>query len=61
MHEDSICGENITPDLNIFDYAIAFNWMIFGDRYFRLPFYRLYINEDNHVARTKDFFQGIYT
>jgi hypothetical protein len=31
--------ENIHPDFNICDYAIAFDYMDFGDRYYRLPFY----------------------
>lgn len=35
-------GENISPDYTVFDYAIGFDHMQFGDRYFRLPlvFYR---------------------
>jgi hypothetical protein len=32
-------GENIHPDFNLCDYAIAFDYMDFGDRYFRLPIY----------------------
>lgn len=42
-YEDAIrifyCGENITPDFNLYDYAIAFDQIQFGDRYFRLPNY----------------------
>lgn len=34
-------GENITPDFNICDYAIGFNFLTFADRYLRLPFYTL--------------------
>ena len=34
-------GENETPNFNICDYALAFDHMIFGDRYFRLPVYYL--------------------
>lgn len=34
-------GENITPDFNICDYAIGFNYLTFGDRYLRLPYYTL--------------------
>ena len=49
--EDSIklfyTGEMLTPDLNACDYAMGFDWMSYGDRYFRLPLYYLYadINE----------------
>ena len=32
-------GEMVTPDFNSCDYAIGFDWMEFGDRYFRLPLY----------------------
>lgn len=31
-------GENLTPDFNLCDYALAFDWMDFGDRYMRLPY-----------------------
>lgn len=30
-------AENICPDFNIFDYAIGFEYLDFGDRYFRAP------------------------
>ncbi|MCR5304257.1 MAG: hypothetical protein K6E33_06810 [Lachnospiraceae bacterium] len=32
-------GENLAPDFNLCDYAIASEIMTFGDRYFRLPFF----------------------
>lgn len=35
-------GENMTPDFNICDYAMAFDYIEFGDRYFRLPLYQVY-------------------
>lgn len=35
-------GENIVPDFNIYDYAIGFDHMSFGDRYLRLPLYCFY-------------------
>lgn len=35
-------GECITPDFNHCDYAIGFDRMTFGDRYLRLPLYRLF-------------------
>lgn len=30
-------GENMSPDWTVFDYCIGFDFMDFGDRYFRLP------------------------
>lgn len=35
-------GECITPDFNLCDYAMAFDWIDFGDRYIRTPLYLLY-------------------
>ena len=32
-------GENIHPNFNLCDYAIAFDYMNFGDRYYRFPIY----------------------
>ena len=34
-------GENQCPDFNLCDYALGFDRMAFGDRYFRLPIYYL--------------------
>ena len=31
-------GENLSPDFTAFDYVIGFDFLDFGDRYFRLPF-----------------------
>ena len=31
-------GENLSPDFTAFDYVIGFDYLEFGDRYFRLPF-----------------------
>ena len=31
-------GENVSPDFTVFDYVIGFDFLEFGDRYFRLPF-----------------------
>ncbi len=31
-------GENMSPDFTVFDYCIGFDYMEFGDRYFRMPF-----------------------
>lgn len=35
-------GENQTPDFNLCDYAIGFDYIDFGDRYMRLPLWLLY-------------------
>lgn len=49
-------GENITPDFNIFDYALGFDWINFDDRYFRLPLYRLNMENDDFNPHDMDFF-----
>ena len=33
-----VMGENLSPDFTVFDYCIGFDYLTFGDRYFRLPF-----------------------
>lgn len=38
-------GENITPNFNLCEYAIGFDYIDFGERYFRLPLYFLYEND----------------
>jgi hypothetical protein len=38
-------GENQCPDFNLYDYAIGFERLTLGDRYFRLPIYYLYAND----------------
>ena len=35
-------GENVSPDFNISDYALAFDPIQFGDRYCRLPLLKLF-------------------
>lgn len=44
--------ENITPDFNLCDYAIGFDYLEFGDRYIRYPLYLVsdftYYNNDNY-------------
>ena len=34
-------GENYTPDFNVFDYALGFDGIKFGDRYLRFPLFAL--------------------
>lgn len=67
-------GENVSPDFNLCDYAFGFDWITFGDRYYRCPNYVLYehykelqvrrhSNLDlRQIARVKtDFCNFIYT
>jgi len=35
-------GENVRPDFNLCDYGFGYDWMEFGDRYYRWPNYQLY-------------------
>ena len=35
-------GENLSPDFNLYDYALGFAYISFDDRYLRLPHYVLY-------------------
>ena len=39
-------GEPISPDFTVFDYVIGFDYIEFGERYFRLPF-GLYFDNGN--------------
>ena len=34
-----VTGENLVPEFNLCDYAVGFEHMSFGDRFFRLPIY----------------------
>lgn len=53
-------GENIAPDFNLCDYALAFDYIQFGDRYMRLPLYCTYecfssIADKQKKQQTEDF------
>lgn len=50
-------GECITPDFNECDYAIAFDRIVFGDRYLRLPLYNIfqYKREYNSLLSRPNF------
>lgn len=37
-----LTGENVLPDFNLCDYATGYQYLDFGDRYYRLPLYRFY-------------------
>ena len=40
-------GENQTPDFNLCDYALGFDYIDFGDRYMRFPLWMLYPDDTN--------------
>ena len=40
-------GENMTPDFNLYDYAIGFDHLSFGDRYVRVPLWAIRENFQN--------------
>lgn len=42
-------GENMVPDFNVCDYAIGFEYMIFGDRYLRCPNYIVNLNYNSLI------------
>lgn len=48
-------AENIRPDFNLCDYAIGFDRMSFGDRYFRFPNYARYEAQFEALIRLKPF------
>lgn len=59
-------GECVTPDFNVCDYAIGFDRLEMGDRYIRVPLYRLFEYADryeklfqrpvvNEIDENKDF------
>ena len=45
-------GENIVPDFNLYDYAIGFDYLDFGDRYLRLPLYCLYSEFEGLITQS---------
>ena len=44
-------GENQSPDFNLCDYAIGFEYMDFGDRYVRFPLWALYPDDIDAMRR----------
>ncbi|MBO4698021.1 hypothetical protein J5690_00210 [bacterium] len=46
-------GENICPDFNLYDYAIGFEYLDFGDRYLRWPLYYAYGQELWNLLKLK--------
>ncbi len=52
-------GENMIPDFNLYDYAMGFHNISFGDRYLRLPLYALY-KEEYDLVKNKHTFSDEY-
>ncbi len=51
-------GENISPNFNLCDYASGFDYMNFGDRYYRMPLYlitQFYSDAELELAGGNDF------
>lgn len=48
-----VTGENVSPNFNISDYALAFDRMDFGDRYCYLPLFKLYKAAYTALNRTR--------
>ena len=46
-------GESEVPDFNLYDYAIGFDFIDFGDRYFRMPLYFFYTESIEKVQDRK--------
>ncbi len=56
-------GENIYPNFNFCDYAIGFDYLSFGDRFFRLPVYLLatvYQPKELEQAKEIDFTKQLF-
>ena len=63
-------GEDLCPDFNVCDYGIGFEYLTFGDRYFRLPlmyeprYYNDYINmmsRPTELDPKRDFCSFVYS
>lgn len=44
-------GENLCPDFSLFDYAVGYEYLSFGDRYLRLPDYMMNLVYEQDVIR----------
>lgn len=68
-----VTGECQTPDFNLCDYAIGFDYLDFGDRYLRFPLYFTYnpiayekmlqkhLQTDEEIATRKAFCSFVYS
>jgi hypothetical protein len=68
----TVIAENITPDFNVYDYGVGFDFMEYGDRYVRIPNYVYYrdafaeackkhLNTDEYFLEKKKFCNFIYS
>ncbi|WP_051205219.1 glycosyltransferase family 10 domain-containing protein [Salinimicrobium xinjiangense] len=48
-------GENLVPDFNLCDYGIGFNYLEFGDRYFRYPNFALIPDQFEKLLKQRSF------
>ncbi len=48
-----VTGENVSPNFNVSDYALAFDPLEFGDRYCRLPLFKLYKDAYANLCRAR--------
>jgi hypothetical protein len=51
-------GENVSPDFNLCDYAIGFDYLTFQDRFYRMPLYliaQFYSDAEIELAGGMDF------
>lgn len=46
-------SESLTPDFNLYDYAIGYDILEFGDRYFRMPLFHFYGGNLIDTAKNK--------
>jgi hypothetical protein len=51
-------GENVHPDFNLCDYAFGYDWMDFGDRFYRCPNYQIY-DQFKDICKRKQSFLAI--
>jgi hypothetical protein len=51
-------GENVTPNFNLCDYAVGFDYLTFQDRFYRMPLYlvaQFYSDQELELAGGMDF------
>lgn len=56
-----VTGENVSPNFNICDYALAFDPIEFGDRYCRLPLIKLYRHAYGTLCKKRTPAESILT
>jgi len=56
-----VTGENVSPNFNISDYALAFDKMEFGDRYKWFPLFRLYTDAYQKLLQPRREPETVFT